>query len=201
MKIFIVICAFLFSLSTAAQEKQKEIFLGARIGHLKMDDYTARNYVGLELDIKYANNLGIQYSMLAGKNYFHMPVGPPAGFLLGLIIITTSRASKDSTKTGVGLGVVLGILTTLIPESVSYNIGITKKVSICPYVSPLQLDFLKNKSKDDGSWSAGLGAGSRVHLYFNDRKTRVSPYFEYKMHYRSDTPTGYTFGLNLAKRL
>ncbi len=199
MKAFILICAFLFSLSATAQKK--EVFLGARIGHLKMDDYTARNYVGLELDIKYANNLGIQYSLLAGKNYFHMPVGPPVGFLLGLIIISTSRASKDSTKSGVGLGVALGILTTIIPESVSYNIAITNRVSICPYISPMQLDFLKNKSNADGSWSAGLGAGSRLHVYFSDRKTRVSTYFEYKMHYRSDVPTGYTFGLNLAKRL
>ncbi len=198
MKKIITLCLVVVSISALTQVK--ETFLGARFGHLEMDNYDARNYGGLELDVQFANNFGIQYSLLSGKNYFHMPMGPAVGLFLGLAIANPTPLN-DSTNDRVGLGVLLGLLTAIIPESFSYTIPLNDQFSISPYISPFQLEFIKNEGVEDGDWHAGLGAGARVQMYFNEHKFRLSPYFEYKMYYAEHIPQGYTYGLNFSARI
>lgn len=198
MKNFVTLCLVFISLTAFSQHK--ETYLGFKFGHLEMDNYDGRNYGGLELDIEYESHFGIQYSMLSGKNYFHMPMGPAAGLLLGLVIVN-SKPLNDSTINRVGLGIILGLITTIIPESFSYNVPIHDNFSIAPYISPMQLDFLKNEGDLEGEWYPGLGLGTRFHVYLNDRKFRLSPYAEYKIHYSDQVPKGYTFGLNFAARV
>lgn len=180
--------------------QSKSSYFGVRFGYLKMDNYTPRNYGGIEFDIQFENNVGIQYSFLGGENYFHMPLAPPFGFIAGLAA-ANSGSVTDSTTNKFGLGVLVGVLTAIIPESVSYNIPLSDNFSLCPYISPLQLEFLKNEGDESGNWAAGLGIGTRLHTYLGNRKFRASPYVEYKIHYQQDAPQGFTFGLNCAVRM
>ena len=179
---------------------QNKSYFGVRVGYLSMDNYTPKKYGGIEFDFQFDNNVGIQYSFLAGKNYFHMPLAPSFGYIAGLTAAAAVPESDEGTDR-VAIGIIVGLITTIIPESISYNIPLNDNFSVCPYISPLQLDFLKNEGNAEGDWIAGLGVGSRLHVYLYDRKFRVSPYFEYKIHYRQDAPQGYTFGLNLAARM
>lgn len=189
----VLFCVHLF-------QQNVETYISARFGHLKMEGYTPRQYGGVELDFQFENYMGIQYSFLGGKNYYHMPLAPPIGFWAGLAA-TNSVPLTDTTIDRFGLGVFIGILTAIVPESVSYEIPFNYNFSVSPYISPLQLEFLKNKGNEKGDWSAGLGIGSRLHLYLNQGKLRVSPFFEYKIHYKNGIPKGYTFGLNIAARI
>ena len=119
MKLIFITC--MLFLTQEAVSQNSGIFVGARFGHLVMEDFTARNYGGIELDIQFENNVGIQYSLLAGNRYFHMPVGLPVGLAVGLAVGNYTRWG-DSSFFGVGLGVVFGIATAIIPETISYNV-------------------------------------------------------------------------------
>jgi len=186
------ITILLVIISTMANAQLKEAYVGARVGLLAVEGYNTRLYGGLELDLEFENNLGIQYSLLGGKGYFHMPIGAPAGLLLGLII-SNSRPNADTTKNNAGLGVFIGVLTALIPESISYDIALDDNLSIAPYISPLQLEFLKN-GVEQGIWYAGGGAGVRLHIYTRNKRARLTPYAEYKIHYASNLHEGFSFG-------
>lgn len=188
MKTYLIVLLALVTITTNAQTK--EVYIGARVGRLAIEDYTPRMYGGLDIDVQFENNFGIQYSLLGGKGYFHMPLGAPIGVALG-IIISSARNNNDSSR--IGFGVLIGVLTAIIPESFSYNIPIHEGLSIAPYVSPLQFEFLKN-GVEKGTWYAGGGAGLRLHIYSNDRRVRLTPYVEYKIHYASNIHNGLSFG-------
>jgi hypothetical protein len=198
MKNILTVLVLFISLNLMSQGK--ESYFGVRVGYLSMDNYTPRKYGGIEFDFQFENNIGIQYSFLGGKNYFHMPLAPSFGYIVGLSA-AAAASEADERNDAVAIGVIVGIITTIIPESVSYNIPLSDNFSVCPYISPLQLDFFKKEGNAEGDWMAGLGAGSRVHVYMNDRKFRISPYVEYKVHYQNDAPQGFTFGVNLAARM
>lgn len=198
MKTLLLLSAFIFSIQSFSQHKST--YVGFRFGHLDMASHTPRNYGGLELDFQFENQFGIQYSLLSGKNYFHMPMAPAAGMVLGLVMVNATPLN-DSTTNRVGLGVVIGLITALIPESFSYTIPVNQSLSFSPYISPLQLDFIKNEGDKEGEWYAGMGAGVRAHIYMKDQKYRLSPFAEYKIHYANQIPQGYTFGLQISARV
>ena len=190
----------LVTLSTQIQAQNTEVFLGARFGHLDIENYNQRNYGGVELDVVFDNNLGMHYTILGGKGYFHMPVAPVVGFLLGLAL-TNDEPPTDSTESNNGLGLFIGILTSLIPEAISYTIPLSEQFSVAPYIAPLQFEYLKNVGDEEGDPYIGGGAGVKVHFFSMERRLRLSSYFEYKIHYNSPINKGYSAGLNIAWKI
>jgi hypothetical protein len=199
MKVLTVLLFSLFLLSSNsyAQHQKGSVFLAARMGHLEINGFGPRVYGGIELEFMIADNFGIHYSILFGKEYFHMPLAPVGGILTGLLV--GSAFKSDSTRNGVGIGIIIGLLTALIPEGISYTIPVAKRFYIAPYVSPLQFEYLKSDNGQDAF--AGGALGLRVHQYFNAGSFRLSPYFEYKIHYSENIHPGFSTGLNFALKL
>jgi len=199
MKRILFVISFL-TIVLISHAQHQGTYIGASFGRLDIDNYTPRIYGGVELDLVFENNLGIHYTLLGGQNYFHMPLSPLAGFILGFGMINTEPIS-DSTDSKVGLGVLIGVITAIIPEAISYNIPLNDQMSIAPYISPLQLEYLKNKGAPEGNWYAGGGVGLKYHFYVNYGKFRFSPYLEYKVHYHKDLNKGFSYGVNLAMKV
>ena len=194
---------FIFILSVVsftAKSQYENHYLGVKTGYLSLQDYEPRVYSGLELDIAVNNKVNIQYSLLFSKNYFHMPLAPPIGFLVGLIA-SNSKPPSDSTDTKYGMGIIAGIIVAIIPESIGFNIPISRNATFTPYISPLQLEFIKNTNEAEGNWYAGGGVGLKYHLITDNQRYRISPYFEYKIHYTSNIHNGFSTGVSISTRI
>jgi len=190
-----IVVLLLFSFQTYAQIEKGATYLAARSGYLSINDYTPRGYGGLELDILAWEKVGIHYSLLFGEKYVHMPLAPVGGVFLGLAVAGT----EDSTGNNrIGPGLVLGLLTAIIPEGISYNIKLSEKSGLAPYISPLQFEYLKGDGQDS---YAGGAVGLRYHQYLGDKQFRISPAIEYKIHYNKNSHGGISAGLNIAYQL
>jgi len=191
----VLAASFLVAQMASAQIEKGTSYLTARSGYLSINEYTPRGYGGLELDILAWEKVGIHYSLLFGEKYFHMPLAPLGGVFLGLAIAGT----EDSTGNNrIGPGLVLGLLTAIIPEGISYNIKLSEKSGLAPYISPLQFEYLKGDGQDS---YAGGAVGLRYHQYLADKQFRISPAIEYKIHYNKNSHGGISAGLNIAYQL
>jgi hypothetical protein len=190
----VVLLWILLLITSYLPAQENPIYVGARLGRLDIDNFSPRPYYGIDIDAQLGNNFAFQWSILAGQNYFHMPLGPPIGYIVGLSIANTPT-HPDSTSDKVFLGIVFGILTALIPESVSYEFRIHQNLSLAPYVSPLQLEFIKDFDDPEREVFAGGGLGLRTHFYLVNDKLRLTPYCEYKIHYTSAVNGGLSYGL------
>jgi hypothetical protein len=57
----------------------------------------------------------------------------------------------------------------------------------------LQFEYIKTGGEQDAF--AGGALGIRFHQYLKSGKSRISPYFEYKIHYDKDLHPGFSTGL------
>jgi len=177
-----------------AQSQVDKVYAGINYGRFNLSGYTPRNYGGLNLDIQLESNLGFHYNISFARDYFHMPAVGALGFQLGAHI-ASSKKSTDTTNDKIGLGIFIAILGMLIPEGIYYNFQVNDWLSFAPYLNPLQMDFISNKSTEENRRSFGGALGIRTHLYFSDKKFRISPYAEYKIHYDEKLGKGPAFGL------
>ena len=180
------------------------MFLGPRVGYLMINDYEARPYYGLDFEVMASDRIGLHYSVLFGAGYFHMPIGPMAGVVTGGLVMTLGvNAADDIDDLGAALGIggVVFLLTAAIPESVHFHIPINKEITLVPYVSPLQLEFVRATRGEDTFMGGGLGC--RVNILKNNSKAgvRISPNVEYKIHYADNLHPGLSGGLTMAFRL
>ena len=166
-----------------------------------MKFYEPKIYSGISLDILAWEKVGIHYDLLFGKKYFHMPLAPLGGGALGFFIASL----KDSTdQARPGLGLILGIITSLIPEGISYNIQLSNSSTISPFVSPLQYESigelitLNNNINASVKYNyAGGGVGLRYHQYLSKNKIRISPSFEYKIYYSKPFKDGFSASISV----
>ncbi len=200
MKTFLLCIALLCTtLGSQAQTQSGDVFAGARLGYLTLDGFNPRVYGGADLEVMVSDKIGIQYSFLGGKEYFHMPLAPFGGLFVGLAIGSTEN---DSTgKRNVGAGILFGLLTAIIPEGVSYNIPLeSMNSSIAPYISPLQFEYIKSPSQSGGQDSYAGGAVGLRYNYFLGR-IRLSLNAEYKIHYHNPVHGGISAGFGLGYNL
>ena len=186
--LFVII--LLFSFQGHAQIEKGAIYFGARAGYLSIEDYAPRTYGGLELDVMVTDKIGIHYSILFGEEYFHMPLAPVGGFFVA--------AAVSDIDEGFGFGLLLGAITAIIPEGVSYNIPLGENSGFAPYISPLQFEYVPS---GEGNTYPGGAIGLRYHQYVGKKLFRVSPMVEYKVHYNKNPHLGISAGLNIALQL
>jgi uncharacterized membrane protein YeaQ/YmgE (transglycosylase-associated protein family) len=195
MKVVLTLFTFLFIINCQAQHKDGSVYFSPRVGYLDIDGFAPRPFGGMELEFMVSDRWGIHYTILGGQNYFHMPLMPIVGALAGFIVGST-KSSSDSSKRNVGMGIIVGIIGALIPEGISYTMPIStrSKLYVAPYISPLQFEYLKTKGGGQDGFAGGA-VGLRFHQYFGEGKSRISPYFEYKIHYAKDLHPGFSAGL------
>ena len=197
--IILILLIFSFGKSFFSQIEKGEGFLSIKGGYINIDDFTPRGYGGIEFDLLAWEKVGIHYSLLFGDNYFHMPIAPIGGFLAGIAVAATENDSTGENRVGAGL--IVGLLTSIIPEGISLNIKVNDQIAFAPYISPLQFEYIRNDSKTKDDSFAGGAIGLRYHHYYYNQQFRISPYMEYKIHYSKNTHPGISAGLNLSYKV
>ena len=188
----LLVVVLLASLSGFSQNERQTTYLSITGGGLNIAEFDRRPYFGLELDVHVTERLSLQYRLLFGDGYFHMPLAPIGGAYGGLLIIGIGLETLEIST--LEIGVLLGVLTALLPEGISYSFPVNEQWALAPYVHPLQFEVIASEGRDS---FAGGSIGTRVHSYFFGGKMRLSPYVEYKMHYHNPIHNGVSVGVNL----
>ena len=194
------LCFFFYFQATFSQIKKGSTYISIKSGYLNMKFFEPKIYGGLTLDILAWEKVGIHYDLLFGKKYFHMPLAPFGGAALGVII----ASSEDSTgENRLGLGLLVGAITAIIPEGISYNLKLSHPSTLSPYVSPLQYESIGKLATLNNNQNASLmydyaggGVGLRYHQYLSNNKIRISPSFEYKIYYSKPFKDGFSAGIS-----
>jgi hypothetical protein len=105
---------FFFISTCHSQPKDGSVYFSPRVGYLNLEGLAPRLYGGMELEIMVGDRFGIHCTLLGGQDYFHMPLAPFVGVLKGFVIGST-ESGLDPEKRNVGLVIVIGIITALIP--------------------------------------------------------------------------------------
>ena len=197
--LLVISCLFCFNMSFS-QTKKGSTYISIKSGYLNMKFFEPKIYGGLTLDILAWEKVGIHYDLLFGKKYFHMPLAPFGGAALGVII----ASSEDSTgENRLGLGLLVGAITAIIPEGISYNFNLRNSSTLSPYISPLQYESigqlvnLNNQNAYVNYNYAGGGVGLRYHQYLSNNKIRISPSFEYKVYYSKPFKDGFSAAISV----
>lgn len=188
-------CLFLLILVSNLKASASDFSASLNTGYNKMKPYDGKFYNGLSLNFEFDSNWGIHYSFLTGNKYFHMPLSPIIGLLAGGVSL--AYYSWDSTGTDNNLvgALVIAVLVSIIPETVSYKIPISKVVEFTTYVSPLQLDCYTLNGNT--SFYPMIAFGSKFHFNLDKIKARISPYIEYKFQYGHFFNQSFSSGLEL----
>lgn len=200
-RILVILCILTSVPPCISQAKRGDVMIGPVLGYASLDNYTPTSYGGLQIDFMVSDRIGFHYSLLVGKNYLHLPLAPVGGIYVG--VWTGTRLGERDSRVGYGLlaGTIAFILTSMIPEGISYNFPVTNGFAIAPYVSPLQFEYLNNLENNNSF--AGGAVGLRLNSFIPLEKgyARISPYAEYKVHYSRDTHPGFSTGLNLSMKI
>ncbi|MGB3946733.1 MAG: hypothetical protein WBM13_02005 [Bacteroidia bacterium] len=186
---------FLFSFLVGWSQKT-ETYLGLNGGHIIPSGYSERAFGGIELTIKFKENFGFYYTILAGDRFFNMPAGPLFGITAGLHL----AGDSSSIKSRVGSAIFFTLLTSILPEGVFYELEATKWLSFSPYLSPFQYSKLNDREANPSSWSFAGSGGTRLHFYMLDRRVRLSLYCEYKIRYDDKKGDAIILGASLSVR-
>ena len=198
--LFLIMCCIFYFNIIFSQTKKGSTYISIKSGYLNMKFFEPKIYGGLSLDILAWDKVGIHYDLLFGEYYFHMPLAPFGGAALGVII----ASSEDSTgENRLGLGLLVGAITAIIPEGISYNFKLSNSSTLSPYISPLQYESigklvtLNNQNASVKYDYAGGGVGLRYHQYLTNYKIRISPSFEYKIYYSKPFKDGFSAGISV----
>ena len=188
--IFLVL-SFNYSVSYA-----QDFYLGYKVGHLKMNNFSERRVQGIQLDVIFPESkLGIHYDLLWGKRYFHMPAAPIGGLKVGTAIAGSSDTISRRT-----IGLIVGLLLAAVPEGISYNAKIGETLELAPYISPLQYVDINDRGEEYVSSLAG-SLGVRFNIFFFSRKFRFSPFIESQLLYKTGNYHGASFGVTASFRV
>ena len=195
---FIVFNVLIINQSILSQSQQGDVFVSGKMGRLDIEDYTPRLAFGAQLDVMATDHIGLHWSFLGGNRYIHANAGPIIGVTIGSFI----AATDDQNNNNIGAGILFGILISAIPEGINYEIDLTINSSIAPYISPLQMDYIRNKDQATGvDTFVGLGVGTSLNTYLMQGKIKASIFGEGKVHYFNPGHPGLFYGFSIGYRL
>lgn len=172
-RVFLIAICF-----TSIQASAFEFSVGLSTGYTKMRIYEGKVFGGVNLNFEFDNNWGVHYSLLFGKRYIHMPLSPMLGIVAAGYSLNSSSSDSEDVNQRLKDALIVVVLVSMIPESVSYRIPLNSQLELAPYVSPLQLDIYYGES-----FHPIFAVGSKIHFNIEALSARISPYFEYKFEY------------------
>jgi hypothetical protein len=185
MRLIFLLLILVAGISTCQGQFSKgNILISPGIGQLHIDVFNPRNYGGIEFEKCLGEHVGIHYSVLFGADYFHMPVGILVGAVGGVLGLVS------------GAGFIF-FLTAAVPEGVSFYIPLGDKTTLSPYISPLQLEFVRKRIVDEDTFVGGA-VGVKLHQSLN-ADWLFSPFVEYKIHYVEAVHPGISAGLKISR--
>lgn len=170
VRLFIAIFSF-FSLSNLnAQLVTKSGYIGLKSSYGIIDTSTYFN-VGLTGEYFLKSRIGLIYNLEYQKRnngfkHVHGSIGSLGGpplILFGLLSgISDSSIDGNSSGSVFGLGylgVLLGVLITVLPDGVSYHIPVNYNGDISPYANVLGFDYIWNKNMAYSEWKYACSFG------------------------------------------
>ena len=121
-------CLFLLILVSNHKASASDFSASLNAGYNKMKPYDGKFYNGLSLNFEFDSNWGIHYTFLIGNKYFHMPLAPIIGVLVGGVSLEYYSWDSIGADNNLGRALVIAVLVGIIPETVSYKIPISKVV-------------------------------------------------------------------------
>ena len=114
---------------------------------------------GIQIEASVGRHLYLDYHLGLGSTsqgglYIHAPLGAAGGAALFSAALETK-----------GLGVI-AILLCFVPEGISVNIPVGKKIEFIPYFHPLQCDYRIKEDSYGEEFNFSCDAGSRFLLKF-----------------------------------
>lgn len=194
--LYAILISFIF-LFNAQSSQAGDFSFGINTGVNNTKYYNPKLYSGLQLNVGLGINWEIQYTVLFGKKYFHMPLSPALGLVAGSYILNDDEDEDDEDESwseDLSSAFWVALLVSVIPETVSYKTPLSENIEFAPYVSPLQLDCFKTT---ESNFLPMLALGTAFNFDIPKYNMRLSPYAEYKFEYGNFLNQGYAMGLTL----
>lgn len=146
---------------------------------------------GLKLRMFLNKRISFDADLVLSRGYAHFGLG-----LLGLPAWYFVFKPNKNTSNSQSVSTILAMAAIMLlsAEHTAYNIPVTNKMEISPYVSVLRFKSLYNNSSknsdDSNEFQVSFAAGLEVNKYF--KKFILSPYVEYNIGYYDHIPGFYT---------
>lgn len=200
---FCLLIFILINFIAHSQLISKKGYLGAKYSFGFIDTATYLN-TGITGEYILKNRIGLVYNLEFQKrsdNYKHIhgsigSLGGPPLIFIGLLS-GLSNSYNDGTSSGsvfgLGyLGVLVGILVTVLPDGVSYHIPFRYNGDISPYANVLGFDYIWNKKMGYSEWKYGCSFGVKA-TYWHFSNWMLQGFVET----RKTASTGWGLGLGL----
>lgn len=173
MKVVIIAVFICFTSIVQGQLISTKGYVGAKTSVGIIDTAFYINY-GITGEYILQNRMGLVYNLEFQKRsdkYKHIhgsigSLGGPPLILVGLLSGLANSAdygNSSGSVFGLGyLGVVLGILVTVLPDGVSYHIPIGYNGDIAPYANFLGFDYVWNKKVNYSEWKYSCSFGVKA---------------------------------------
>lgn len=174
---------------------QEVTLLGPQFDYTFSGD-TYRPAAGINLEGMFGKRLSINYTVLyspIGSDRYYFYSG--GGQALGVYLI--NKAIEE--RSGIALGVTLGIFSFVLPESIALRFPVTHNSQVGIYLAPYGYELIKNKATDEEDESTSYALGLRYYLAVSDWMYIV-PRIGMKGFY-GERSLGATFGVTLMFRV
>ncbi len=174
---------------------QETTFLGAQFDHSYMgsDWYSG---AGINLEMMFGDHFGINYSLLynpgeSDEYYFYTGGGQAASVYL--------IREAISEQNGLGLAISLGIISFILPESLSFRIPLARRSQLGFFLSPYGFEFVKDRTTEEEDHNISYEMGCRYYLTPNSWMYIV-PQIGVKNIYGDSEPRA-SFGISVSFRV
>ena len=159
----ITLCILLVLLGSSMRG-QDATYLGPRFDHTYTGE-TYRSAVGLNLEGMFGKSLSINYAVLygpiSGDSYYLYSGG---GQALGVYLI--DKAIEE--RSGIALGITLGILSFIIPERITLRVPVSNTSQVGIYAAPYGYQLIKNTNTNEADERTSYEFGLRYYLAATD---------------------------------
>ncbi|MBM3452798.1 MAG: hypothetical protein FJX84_06625 [Bacteroidetes bacterium] len=201
-KVYFLNIAILVSFLTQAQLAEKKGYIGFKTSYGFVDTSFYTNY-GITGEYIFRNKIGLVYNLEYQRrtdkfNNIHASVGTLAGpplILIGLLseISSSNDNSSIGSVFGLGyLGVLVGLLITVLPDGLSYHIPFGYNGDIAPYANVLGIDYVWNTNLGYSQWKYSCSFGVKG-TYWNQSNWMLQGFLES----RKVANSGWGFGVGL----
>jgi len=184
---YLTLMGAFFTSSLFGQTKSGDWSLGLTSDYVNFEGFSPKYAVGVTGEFMLGKRLGVESSIAAGKDYFHVGTGiifVPLGLLL----------SKADSENGF---LVLLLTAAALFEHTNYHIPISSNFEVIPFVSLLRIRYLYDEGHPYNqdifpSWSVGAKLS-----FVTKNNWYVNATVEGGQFYYPDLPKGIQSGLNI----
>lgn len=165
--------------------EDNEFSLGVSGMCIEYPEFATRTGYGLTLSTSVHKNVALTWHLYFGKRYFSTSMWLP----LGPLLFSASVLNGNINRNALAL-----LLTSLIPDGVSFPLRINDKLYITPSIAPFWLDMF---GKDASFKRFYIGGNIGLGLHFKMKYFNIHPYGAAHLLYKHAPNFGYSGGIGI----